>query len=456
MKMCEGKFVVTMDKEGTIIHNGAVVTDEDKILAVGKKDDLQRNYQVDEKMGGEDFVVIPGLVNTHFHSEVSFFRGLCDNMSLMEFKRQVLTPAISHYTPEDVYLASLVSLIELVKNGITTVLDIGVGKRQSAEAASKIGMRSVVAEAMMDRVLGESEGPVESTEKALQRSLNLFQEWNGRAEGRIKVWFAPFTELLSSPELLEKTSSLAEKHQTGIHMHLAESYETQSIIKRTYGKRIFEYLNDINILGPTLMGAHCCWLSENEIRLIRDTQTKVSYCPVAEMKLSDGVTPVSLLRSEGVTVSIGTDAVLCNNCGDLLREAKIGSLLQRVIMPPLDAARIPAEEAMRMITIDAAKCAQWEQEIGSIEKGKKADLVLIDIKKPHFFPLVQGPTPNILGNLIYAGSGNDVHTVIVNGKTVVKNRAVLTVTEDDVLEKFQEASENLFQRSGVLQPRGMS
>jgi len=453
--MCEGRFVVTMDEKRTVIHDGCVVIDDDRILAVGKKDDLQRDYQVDEKMGGENFVVIPGMINTHFHSEISLFRGLCDNMSLMEFKRHVLSPAISHYTPEDLYLASLISLIELVKNGVTTVLDIGIGKKQSAEAASKLGTRSAVAEAMIDRVLGEAEGPVESTEKALQRSLSLFQQWHGGAEGRIRVWFAPYTELLSSPELMQKTASLAEKHHTGIHMHLAESYETQSIIKRTYGKRIFEHLHDLGILGPRLLGAHCCWLSEREIRLIGDTQTKISHCPVAEMKLSDGVTPVTLLRAQGATVSLGTDAALCNNCGDLLREAKVASLLQRVIMPPLDAERIPAQEAMEMITIEAAKCAQWDQEIGSIERGKKADLVLVDIKKPHFYPLLRQPTPNILGNLIYAGSGNDVHTVLINGRTIVKKRVVLTVSEDDVLGKFQEASENLFQRSGALRGKAL-
>jgi 5-methylthioadenosine/S-adenosylhomocysteine deaminase len=443
-----------MDRERRTIPDGGAVIDGDRIVAVGRREDLQREYHPEERIGGKNFALLPGFINTHCHTEVSLFRGLCDEMSLMEFKKHVLTPAIPHYTPRDIYLASLVSLIELVKNGVTTVLDIGFHKNESAKAASELGTRSIVAEAMMDRVQGEAEGPTESTETALGKGLDLFKKWNGRADGRIRVWFGPFTELLATPELVERTGRLAEEYGTGIHMHLAESYETQSIIKRTYGKRIFEYLDELGILKPNLLAVHCCWLSEREVKMIKDAGVKISHCPGAEMKLSDGVTPLSLLEAEGVTVSIGTDSALCNNCNDLLREAKLASLLQRVVVPPLDPERIPAQRALEMITIDAARCSLWQDEIGSIEPGKKADLVLIDLKKPHYMPLLEKPRMNLVGNLIYAGCGSDVDTVIVGGKTIVSNRVVLTINEEAILDEFQKAAESLLERSEILLTQG--
>jgi 5-methylthioadenosine/S-adenosylhomocysteine deaminase len=439
-----------MDNQRRIIRDGAVVVDKDRIVAVGQKSEMERNYAFEDKFGGEDFVILPGLINTHCHTEASIYRGLCDDMSLMEFKKHVLSKTIPNYAPGDVYVASLVSLIESVRNGVTTILDVGVNKEESAEAAKRMGTRSIVAEAMMDCSLGEAEGPVESTEIALRKGVRLFERWNGVADGRIKVWFGPFTELLTSPELLEKTVALADRYRTGITMHLAESYETQSIIKRTYGRRIFEYLEHLGILGPNLLAVHCCWLSENEIRLMKKANVKVSHCPSANMKLSDGVAPLSLLDAYGIILSIGTDSALCNNCNDLLREAKTASLLQKVAMPPLDTQRISAQRALEMITIDAARCALLDQDIGSLEPGKKADLVLIDIKKSHLMPVLEKPKVNIVGNLVYAGSGHDVDTVMIDGNIVMRGRAILNLDERTILDQFQEASETLLERSKIV------
>ena len=445
MNMVEGRYVITMDENRRIIRNGGIVYDDNKIVAVGKKDELKRKYKLDETLGGKNYLVMPGLINTHMHLELSFFRGLWEGISLYLLKRSI-AQVIPHMTQEDLYIGSMLSLVDLVKNGVTTTIQISLEANKAAEAMTALGTRGVVCSAMQDREVGEREAPARSTDEVLKENIELVEKWNGGAQGRIRAWFGPYTELLTTPELLRRTDELADKYNTGIHIHLAETYESQMLTQRMYGKRVFEYAYDTGVLGSNVIAAHACWLSEREIKIIKKTDTKIAYCPCVEMMIADGIAPAARLLSEGITLCIAIDANSNNQTSDLLRDARVASLVHKNL-PLLNPEVMPAEQMMETITVNPAKALMWENEIGSLKVGKKADIVLIDIKKPYFMPIIEGPETNIVSNLIYAGSGNDVDTVIVDGKPVVKNKVLQTIDEEKIMTEFQEATESLLKRS---------
>jgi len=445
MKLVEGRYLITMDENRRIIRDGGLVYEGNKIVAVGKKEELKREYAVDEILGGKNYLVMPGLINTHMHLELSFFRGLWEGLSLYLLKKSI-AQAIPHMTEEDIYTGSMLSLIDLVKNGVTTTIQISLKANKAAEAMMALGTRGVVCSAMQDREVGEREAPTRSTDEVLRENVELVEKWNGANQDRIRAWFGPYTELLTTPELLQRTDELADKYNTGIHIHLAETYESQMLTQRMYGKRVFEYAYDTGILGSNVIAAHACWLSEKEIKIIKKTDTKIAYCPCVEMMIADGIAPAARLLSEGITLCIAIDANSNNQTSDLLRDARVASLVQKNL-PLLDPEVMPAEQMMETITTNPAKALMWEKEIGSLKVGKKADMVLVDIRKPYFTPIIEDLGTNIVSNLIFAGSGNDVNTVIIDGQLVVKDKVLQTIDEEKVLMEFQEAAESLVKRS---------
>jgi 5-methylthioadenosine/S-adenosylhomocysteine deaminase len=450
--MIEGRYVITMDEKRRIIRDGGVVYEGDRILAVGKTDELKKEYRFDETFGDKNFVVMPGLINTHMHLELSFFRGLWEETSLYLLKNGI-SKVVPYMTNEDIFIGSMLSLIDLAKNGVTTTIQISLMAEKAAEAMTKIGTRGVICSAMQDQEVGEIEAPPRSTDQVLEENIKLVENWNGAENDRIRAWFGPYTDLLASPELLHRTNELADKYNTGIHIHLAETYESQMLTQRIHGKRVFEYVYDTGILDSNVIAAHACWLSENEIKIIKETDTNIAYCPVVEMMISDGIAPAARLLSEGINLCVALDCNSNNQTSDLFRDARVASLLQKNI-PLLNPEVMPAEQMMETITVNPARALMWEKEIGSLEPGKKADILLIDIKKPYFLPLLDNPKTNIVSNLIYAGSGNDVNTVIVDGKTIVKDRIVQTLNEEEEMKKFQRTTEDLMNRSNYKVQKG--
>lgn len=446
-------YVVVPNK---ILLDGAIYVEGNIIKEIGKSDDLIKKYRSDRTLNANKMLVLPGLINSHIHASSTLYRGIGDDMTLMEENKRVMFPIEIKMTDEDSYWGTMLACVEAIKSGTTCMADHYINMNASAEAVYHIGMRAVLATAMMNQWDKSEPAPLKSTSECIRENEELIINWNNKA-GRIKCRVGPYTELLASEELLLKSRRLAKKYNVGIQIHLAETLEGQEKIRRKHGGlRIFEYLDDRGFLGPDVMAAHCVWLSPKEIDIIKKKKVKPIHMPAAEMKLSDGISPVPTLLQEGVPVALGTDGGGWNNCNDMIREMKHAALLHKVNLP-LDPAVMPAEHVFQMATINGARALQMENEIGSLEIGKKADIILIDIKKPHWTPILMKPKINLINHLVYTGAGSDVDTVIIDGKIIMKNREIEEMTsrngkkinENNIMIKAQEASERLIEESGV-------
>jgi 5-methylthioadenosine/S-adenosylhomocysteine deaminase len=312
------------------------------------------------------------------------------------------------------------------------------------------GIRGIVSPSMMDTWLGDEPGPViTTTDEALAEVTELRNAFHGAGDGRISVCPAPFTDLTASPELLSASAELAREWGSILQIHLCETLEGVNLVKRRYGVRVFEHAEREGVFNaPGVVAAHCCWVSEPDIAIIKEYDVGIAYCPSCEAKMADGLPPVSRLVHEGVAVAIAIDATCVNNSADLLREAKVGTLLQKVA-PPLDPELLPAEKALEMITIDAARALGLASEVGSLEVGKLADLIALRIDGPHYVPLVDSPRYTIINHLIYAASGADVSEVVVNGRHVVRDGVAVTVDERGVVESAHGLFADFMQKSGI-------
>jgi len=454
--------------ESLLITNGYVVIPFDiksdcavyiegkKIIDIGKTEDLTKKYKADNTIDASNKLVLPGMINSHIHASSTLYRGIGDDMTLMEENERVMFPIEKIMTHEDSYWGTMLACIEQIKSGTTCMADHYINMDASAEAVYDVGMRAVLATAMMDQWEQKEAAPIKSTNECIEENRKLIKKWNYTFTDRIQCRVGPYTELLASDELLHKSRDLADMMGVGIQIHLAETYEGVEKFRRKHsGKRPFEYLDDMGFLSADIMAAHCVWLSPKEIDIIRKHKVKPIHMPVAEMKLSDGISPVPNLLQKGIPVALGTDGGGWNNCNDMIQEMKHAALLHKV-NTPLDPTIIPAEHAFQMATINGAVAMQMENEIGSLEVGKKADIILIDMNKPHWTPIIVKPKMNLINHLVYTGIGSDVDTVIIDGKIIMKDRKIGRIrnkngeiTEYEVMERVQKISERLIEESGV-------
>lgn len=450
MDLIWGRYLISMDGARRVLTDAGVACENGTIVAVDSIEALRRRYPRGREVGGARFAILPGLVNTHMHLCCGLFRGYIDDLPLLEHDVRFLFPGQRAMTPDDVYQASLLSAVELLKNGVTTTADAYLHPEASARAMVDSGIRGIVSPAMMDVWLGGEVRPVvKSTADAIAEVRGLYERWHGAAGGRLSVWPAPFTDLSASAELMRRSAALARDWGVGLQIHLAETLEGVNLVKRNHGKRVLEYVKDAGLLdGTKVVAAHCCWLSEPDIDVIRTHDVSVSYCPSSEMKMADGIPPAARLLHEGICVAIAIDATCVNNSADLLREAKLGAMLQKIVYP-FDAEIVPAEQALEMITVEGARALGMESTIGSLEAGKKADVVVVRIDRPHFVPLLTQPRATIVNQLVYAASGADVAHVFVDGKEVVADGAMTTVDEAEVVSAAQRTTEAFVRRSGI-------
>ncbi len=386
---------------------------------------------VDKIIDAEGKILLPGLINTHTHLSMTLFRGLADDLSLDSWLNDHIWPMEANLNGEYCYIGALLGAVELIKSGTTTFSDMYFYMEDVARAVDDAGIRAVLSYGMIDF------GDEEKREAEIKENLALYNSCNGMADGRIKVFFGPHSPYTASEELLIKVRKLADEYNMGIHIHVSETQKEINDSLDEKGLRPFEYLDKIGFLGPDVVAAHCVWLSDEEIEIIKKHNVKISHNPCSNMKLASGVAPVSKLIENDICVSIGTDGASSNNNLDLIEELKTASLLQKV--STLDPKVLNSDESIEMATIKGAQALSLDSEIGSIEVGKKADIILIDTNSPNMVP----DSSSLSSNIIYSANGSNVDTTICNGKILMENKKLTVLDEDEIYAKAKQAIKEL-------------
>ena len=426
----------------TILIKNALILNpnnfENKKQSLLIKDDLiaEISDEIDDSnadkiIDAEGKILLPGLINTHTHLSMTLFRGLADDLSLDSWLNDHIWPMEANLNGDYCYIGALLGAVELIKSGTTTFSDMYFYMEDVARAVEDAGIRAVLSYGMIDF------GDAERREAEIKENMALYDACNGMADGRIKVFFGPHSPYTASEELLVKVRELADEHNIGIHIHVSETQKEINDSLDERGIRPFEYLEKIGFLGPDVVAAHCVWLSDEEIEIIKKHGVKVSHNPCSNMKLASGVSPVSKLIENDICVSIGTDGASSNNNLDLIEELKTASLLQKV--STLDPKVLTSDEAIEMATIKGAEALGLDDEIGSIEVGKKADIILIDTNSANMVP----DSSSLSSNVIYSANGSNVDTTICNGKILMENKKLTTLDEDEIYAKAKQAIKEL-------------
>ena len=386
---------------------------------------------VEKIIDADGKILLPGLINTHTHLSMTLFRGLADDLSLDSWLNDHIWPMEANLNGDYCYIGALLGAIEMIKSGTTTFSDMYFYMEDVARAVEDAGIRAVISYGMIDF------GDAERRENEINQNMTLFNSCNGMANGRIKVFLGPHSPYTASEDLLKKVRELADEYNMGIHIHVSETQKEINDSLDEKGLRPFEYLEKIGFLGPDVVAAHCVWLSDEEIEIIKKHGVKVSHNPCSNMKLASGVSPVSKLIENDICVSIGTDGASSNNNLDLIEELKTASLLQKV--STLDPKVLSSDEAIEMATIKGAETLGLSDEIGSIEVGKKADIILIDTNAANMTP----DSSSLSSNVIYSANGSNVDTTICDGKILMENKKLTELDENEIYAKARQAIKEL-------------
>ncbi len=416
---------------GSEFKKGSVLIENDKITDITDKTGIQ---QADEVIDGEKKVLMPGIVNTHTHLSMNLLRGLADDLPLDTWLNDHIWPVEANLNGDYCYAGALLACVEMIKSGTTTFNDMYFFMDDVARAVDETGLRGMLSHGMID--LGDEE----KRKAEFKETKRIIEKCHDTADGRIKVAFGPHAPYTCSEELLREVRKETDKRGLKIHMHVSETeFEVQQVTE-AHGARPFEYLNEIGFLGDDVIAAHAVWLSDKEIEIIKDKGVSLSHNPASNMKLASGISPVSKLIETGVNVSLGTDGAASNNNLDMIEEMKLAALLQKVNTG--DSTVLPAEKVFQMATIGGANALGLQDEIGTIEVGKKADLILLDRKAPHLTPF-----RHPMSHLVYAANGSDVDTTICNGEILMRNKKLEIINEAEVIKLAEDAAEELLSKS---------
>jgi 5-methylthioadenosine/S-adenosylhomocysteine deaminase len=437
--LVRGGTVLTLNDRLDVLEGDVSIVDG-RIAAIGPNI-AGRHDRILEARGG---YVLPGLIQTHVHLCQTLFRGYADDLALMDWLRLRVWPMEAAHTPASLRAATRLATTELLCSGTTSVLTMETVHDTDVvfEAVAESGLRATIGKCMMDF---DAEAPRrlnETTRQSIDESVAIRARWHGAANGRLRAAFAPRFAVSCSRELLEAVASLSDSQQALVHTHASESREEIAIVQKTTGARTnIEYLASVHLASPHLCAAHCVWVDDRDQQLLADHDIKVMHCPGSNLKLGSGVAPVAELRARGVTVSLGADGAACNNHLDMFTEMRLAAILQAMRKEP---GILPARDVVWMATRAGAFTLGLDDEIGSLEPGKRADLIVVDRDRPHLAP---GPDP--YSTLVYAARGSDVRTTIVDGELLVDEFAPLRVDWVEIAGEARRAAHQLAVRAGL-------
>ncbi|HBI15718.1 MAG TPA: S-adenosylhomocysteine deaminase [Desulfobulbaceae bacterium] len=425
-----GKYVLTMDADQTLIQDGAVAVAGERIIAVGPAREILGRYQGEDTLPEEHGLIMPGLVNVHTHAAMSCFRGLADDLPLMQWLQEYIFPVEAKLTPEIVYHSTLLSLCEMIKSGTTSFCDMYLFAADVARAAELSGMRAWIGEVLYDfpsPSYGELENGYACTEM-------LFDRYAGHP--LIKITVDPHAVYTCAPELLQRLGKMAADRNALYVIHLAENHEEVNTCLERYGLSPVMHLEKLGLLNGRVVADHCVMVSDEEIALLAARGVKVAHCQESNMKLASGTAPVVKMLRAGITVGIGTDGSASNNDVDMFGEMNTVAKIHKVAR--MDPTAMDAATTVRAATIGGAAVLGADREIGSLEAGKKADLIVLDMNQPHLTPVY-----NPVSHLVYAARGADVIHSVIGGRVVMRSRTLVTLDEAAILAKMNRISEEI-------------
>jgi 5-methylthioadenosine/S-adenosylhomocysteine deaminase len=422
-----GGTIVTMDGARTIYDDGAVVVKSDTIVAVGPRTELESKYVASQMIDAKGSLVLPGFINGHTHVPMTLFRGLHDDVTLNDWLYKYIFPAEKKNVNEEfVRWGTRLAAAEQIRGGVTTFADMYYFEDAVAEETKAAGMRGVLGETFIDFPAPDNKNEAEMlvyTEKFLKK-------WQG--DPLIQAAVAPHSIYTCSRKTLQDATALARKYHAPILIHTAEMKKEWDDSQKQNGMSPVQYLDKIGVLGPDVVSAHCIYVDEADEKTLAQRQVGCVHNPSSNMMLASGVSPVAEMRAAGVAVGLGTDGPAgSNNDLDLMEEMDLAAKLAKITK--MDPLALNAKAVVEMATIDGARALHMEKEVGSLEAGKKADLILISLDEPNAVPMY-----DVYAQLAYALKGSDVETVVIAGRVVMRDRKVLTVKEEEVIAKARE------------------
>ncbi|PLT46687.1 S-adenosylhomocysteine deaminase [Paenibacillus pasadenensis] len=421
--LIKGALVLTMEKEEAFC--GDILIDRDRIA------DIQPclDAEADEVIDARGMAAMPGLINAHQHAPMSLLRGFCDDLKLMDWLDKKMLPAEARMTPEDVYWGAKLAMAEMIRSGTTAFADMYIHMNEIASAVEEVGMRASLTRGL---VFLQPDGG-----RRMDEAMDLVRRWSGKAGGRITTMLGPHSPYTVPPEPFREIILLAEQEKLAIHTHLAESKEEGIKIREKHGRTPTEYLHQLGLFDRVhVILAHSTNLSRRDVGLLKGMRGGACHNPVSNLKLGCGIAPILDMAEQGVTVGLGTDGAGSAATLDMFEEIRAAAWLQKLDYG--DPARLPAAEALRMATAGSAQLLDIGRDVGTLKAGKKADLILVDLRKPHLQPVHQ-----IHSLLAYCANGADVDTTIVDGKMLMRGRRLLTIDEEELLREVSARAKRI-------------
>lgn len=434
--------IVTMNPERQILKGDVYIKDN----CIEEISSNMGDVQADKVIDAEGMAVIPGLIQTHIHLTQSLLRGQADDLELLDWLKKRVWPLEGSHTAESNYYSAKLGIAELIKGGTTSIVDMETVHHtdEAINAIYESGIRAITGKCMMDYSDDVPTGLMEKADDSIKESIKLLNKWHMKDGGRIRYAFTPRFVVSCSEELLIRVRDLAKEYGVMVHTHASENRGEIEFVEQDRGMRNIQYLKKIGLMSPNIILAHCIWLDEEEMKIIADTGAKVSHCPNSNLKLASGIAKIPELLDMGVHVSLGADGAPCNNNLDMFREMRTAALIQKARQ--LDPTVMSAHKVFELATLGGAKAMGLEKETGSLEKGKKADIAIVQLDNLYSTP---SNDVDIMSQLVYAVGANDVVTTIVNGKILMENRILTTLNEREIKDNCNKLIKEQIKRSGI-------
>lgn len=417
-------YVLDMVGDTANIEKKDILINENIIEKIEK--DIDKDIQIDEKINARNMLVMPGLVNTHTHLAMSIFRGYKADQKLIDWLENAIFPVEDKLKPEDIYWNSYLSCLEMIKSGTTTCNDMYFGMNKTVEAINDTGLRAVVGWCIKD----------DSIKDKVEKTREYAEKYNKDKNSKIKIYVSADAPHTCNPDTIKLCVDLAKELNTGIHIHLAETIDEETKIKSRYDKRSTEYLNDLNVFDVPVVLAHGIYVSDTDIEILKNIKGGISHNPISNCKLSSGICDVVKLRKNGINIGLGTDGIGSTTTMDMFEEMKTAAYLQKV--NTMEPSSISAYDILKMATIEGAKVLGMDDEIGTLEVGKKADMIFIKNDKLHLCP-----ENDVCANIVYSANGADVESVMIDGKIIMQNRKMINLDEKQVMKQVKKIAKRL-------------